>query len=318
MMDSTVLTDILSAIVNSASQGFEGIKNNAEGLFQKLLLIEIVLLGIGVALNRIDIQREIVAKVLAIGFVQFLLFRYVWLVDGLRDGFVSAGLSAAGGNLSVSEFLDPSAIMRVGFDNIFMFIEGRFDQGTWTFLTTPSLIWLLYGMTLLIMFFAFAAIGLQVFLTVSEFYLVSSLAIILVPFMVVQRTSFLGLRAINGVIGICIKLMVIAFIASLSAPVLEVLNFSSTEPTIKEAMSLTVGALAIALLMWRAPIIAMSLISGAGGLEVGSAVLQPLISGGNLGSGASHLAQRAANLGGSAVSGASKAVSSGVNYVRGK
>ena len=318
MMDSTVLTDILSAIVNGASQGFEGIKNNAEGLFQKLLLIEIVLLGIGVALNRIDIQREIVAKVLAIGFVQFLLFRYIWLVDGLRDGFVSAGLSAAGGNLSVSEFLDPSAIMRVGFDNIFTFIEGRFDQNTWTFLTTPGLVWALYVVTLLIMFCAFTAIGLQVFLTVCEFYLVSSLAIILVPFMVVQRTSFLGLRAINGVIGICIKLMMIAFIASLSAPVLEILNFSSTEPTIKEAMSLTVGVLAIALLMWRAPMIAMSLISGAGGLEVGSAVLAPLMSGGTMASGAAHIAQQAANVGGKAVSGALNAVSAGVNHVRGK
>lgn len=318
MMDSAVLTDILSAIVNGASQGFDGIKDNAEGLFQKLLILEVVLFGIGVALNRIDIQREIVAKVLAIGFVQFLLFRYVWLVDGLRDGFVSAGLSAAGDKLTVSEFLDPSAVMRIGFENIFTFIEGRFDQEIWTFLTTPSLIWLLYGVTLLIMFFAFAAIGIQVFLTVAEFYLVSSLAIILVPFIVVQRTSFLGLRAVNGLIGICIKLMVIAFITSLSVPVLEILNFSSSEPTIKEAMSITVGALAIALLMWRAPMIAMTLISGAGGLEVGSAVLQPMLSGANLGSGAVSIAQRAGSIGLNVVNGVTKAVSSGVNHVRGK
>lgn len=314
-MDSTVLTDILSAIVNGASEGFDGIKHNAEGLFQKLLLLEVVLLGIGVALNRIDIQREIVAKVLAIGFVQFLLFRYVWLVDGLRDGFVSAGLSAAGGNLTVSEFLDPSAIMRIGFENIFSFIEGRFDEGTWTFLTTPSLIWLLYGATLLIMFFAFASIGLQVFLTVAEFYLVSSLAIILIPFMLVQRTSFLGLRAINGLIGICIKLMVVAFIASLSAPVLEILSFSSNEPTIRDAMSITVGAVAIALLMRSAPIIAMSLISGAGGLDVSSTVLQPTLSSANMAGGVAH---QAASLGGNVTKGVLNAVSAGVNYVRGK
>lgn len=318
MMDSTILTDILAAIVNGASQGFGEIKGNAEGLFEKLVILEVVLFGIGVALNRIDVQRELVAKVLAIGFVQFLLFRYVWLVDGLRDGFVSAGLSAAGDNLSVSEFLDPSATMRIGFENIFTFIEERFDEGTWTFLTSPGLIWLLYGTTLLIMFFAFAAIGLQIFLTVAEFYLVSTLAIILIPFMVVQRTSFLGLRAINGLIGICIKLMMLAFIASLAMPVLEILNFSSSEPSIKEAMSLTVGALAIALLMWRAPIIAMTLISGAGGLDVNNTILEPIFSGGNMATGAGHMAQRAASFGGRAISGVAKAVSQGVNHVRGK
>lgn len=317
-MDSTILTDILGAIVNGASQGFGEIKNNAEGLFYKLLIIEVVLFGIGIALNRVDMQRELVAKILAIGFVQFVLFRYVWLVDGLRDGFVSAGLTAAGSHLSVPDFLDPSAFMRQGFESIFSVIEGRFDQDTWTFLTSPGLVWLLYGVILLIMFFAFVAIGLQIFLSVAEFYLVSSLAIILIPFLVLQRTSFLGLRALNGLIAICIKLMVIAFIASLSAPVMELLTFTNSEPTIKDAMSLTVGALAIALLMWRAPAIAMSLISGAGGLDVNSTILEPAFRGANLASGAGHLAGRAASTGANAVTSVAKAVSEGVGNVRGK
>lgn len=317
-MDSTILTDILGAIVNGASQGFAGIKSNAEGLFNKLLIIEVVLFGIGVALNRIDVQRELVAKVLAIGFVQFLLFRYVWLVDGLRDGFVNAGLTAAGSNLSLPEFLDPSAFMRQGFESIFSVIEGRFEQDTWTFLTSPGLVWLLYGVVLLIMFFAFAAIGLQIFLSVAEFYLVSSLAIILIPFLVLQRTSFLGLRAINGLIAICIKLMVIAFVASISAPVLEILNFANSEPTIKESMSLTVGALAIALLMWRAPAIAMSLISGGGGLDVNSTILEPAFRGANLMAGAGSFMGRAASAGGTAVKSVAKAASQGVSHVRGK
>jgi type IV secretion system protein TrbL len=316
-MDSTILTDILGAIVNGASQGFAELKSNAEGLFYKLLIIEVVMFGIGVALNRIDVQRELVAKVLAISFVQFLLFRYVWLVDGLRDGFVEAGLTAAGSNLSIADFLDPSAFMRMGFESIFSVIETRFEGDTWTFLTSPGLVWLLYGIVLVIMFFAFAFIGLQIFLTVAEFYLISSLAIILIPFMVLQRTSFLGLRAMNSLISICIKLMVIAFVASLSAPVLEILNFTNSEPTIKESMSLTVGALAIALLMWRAPAIAMSLISGAGGLEVNGTILEPIFRSANVATGAGHLVSRAAGAGGTAVSNVAKAVSQVAGNVRG-
>src|SRR5271156_4185276 len=119
MLDSTVLTDILGAFVNGSSEGFPLIKDYAESLFAKLIIIEIVLFGIGVALNRIDFKAEIVAKVMAIGFVQFLLFRYVWLVDGLRDGFVDAGLAAGGGHLSTAGFLDPSAYMSSGFEKVF-------------------------------------------------------------------------------------------------------------------------------------------------------------------------------------------------------
>ena len=53
MLDSSVLTDILGAFVNGSSQGFPHIKEHAESLFAKLVIIEIVLFGIGVALNRI-------------------------------------------------------------------------------------------------------------------------------------------------------------------------------------------------------------------------------------------------------------------------
>jgi type IV secretion system protein TrbL len=319
-MDSTILTDILSALVNATSDGFNGVRENAEDLFYQLLVIELVLFGIGIALNRVDVQRELVAKILAIGFVQFLLFRYVWLVDSLRDGFVGVGLYAAGSNISISEseFLDPSAFIDTGFAKVFEVIESRFnEQGVWNFLTTPSLIWLLHGVALLIMFFAFAAVGLQIFLSVAEFYLISTLAIILIPFLVLQRTTFLGLRAVNGLVAICMKLMVIAFVASLSAPVIELLSFTSSEPTIKESMSLAVGALAIALLMWRAPAIAMSLISGTGGLDAGATIISPVLRGTNLVSGTGHILSGVAKTGGNVVGSVSKAASTGGGNVKG-
>lgn len=281
MLDSTVLTDILSAFVNGSSEGFPLIKDYAESLFAKLIIIEIVLFGIGVALNRIDFKAEIVAKVMAIGFVQFLLFRYVWLVDGLRDGFVDAGLAAGGGHLNVAEFLDPSAYMSSGFEKVFSVLEGRFEEGTWHFLSTFSMVGLFSLIILLVMFFAFVAMGFQIFFAVIEFYIVTSLAIILIPFSIVKSTSFLGFRAINGIISNCIKLMVLAFVASLASPVLQELSFSTADPTLRESVSLAVGSLAIALLMWRAPAIAMAFIAGSSGLDFNSSALQPTLSAAN-------------------------------------
>lgn len=52
-----------------------------------------------------------------------------------------------------------------------------------------------------------------------------------------------------------------------TAPVLSELTFSTMEPTLRESLSLAVGALAVALLMWRAPTIATSFIAGTSGLD---------------------------------------------------
>ncbi len=297
MSDSTMLTDILGAFVNGSSEGFLVIKGYAESVFIKLLIIEVVLFGIGIALGRIDFKAEIVAKVLAIGFVQFLLFRYVWLVDGLRDGFVQAGLAAGGGHLSPAEFLDPSAYISSGLDKVYSVLESRFSDNGWQFLSMLNMMGHMNLIILLIMFFAFVAMGFQIFLAVLEFYIVTSLAIIMIPFLVLQKTSFLGSRALNGILSNCIKLMVLSFIASLAAPVLQELNFASAEPTIRESINLTVGALAIALIMWRAPTIAMSFISGSSGLDFNTAIVQPLTT---AASGAAGVASTAANIGRSA------------------
>lgn len=276
MQDSNILTDVLGAFVNGSSEGFSVIKSYAESLFTKLLIIELVLFGIGVALHKIDFKAEIVAKVLAIGFVQFLLFRYVWLVDALREGFVQAGLAAGGDNLNASEFLDPSAYITSGFDKVYSVLESRFADDSWQFLSMLNMMGHMNLIVLLIMFFAFAAMGFQIFLAVLEFYIVTSLAIIMIPFLLIEKTSFLGSRALNGILSNCIKLMVLAFIASLAAPVLQELNFASAEPTLKESVNLTVGALAVALIMWRAPSIAMSFIAGSSGLDFNTAVMQPM------------------------------------------
>lgn len=314
MLDSTVLTDILSAFVSGASEGFPIIKDHAESLFAKLLIIEIVLFGIGVALHRIDFKSEVVFKVLAIGFAQFLLFRYVWLVDGLRDGFVEVGLAAGGGHLSTAGFLDPSAYISSGFDKVFSVLEGRFEEGTWHLLSTFSMVGFFNLIVLLVMFFAFVAMGFQIFFGVIEFYIVTSLAIILIPFLLLKSTNFLGFRAINGIVSNCIKLMVLAFIASLAAPVLEELAFSTPDPTLRESVSLAVGALAVALVMWRAPAIAMAFIAGSSGLDFNSSALQPVLSAANV-SGISRLTGSAMKASSSAFNSVAQAARQGANRV---
>ena len=59
-------------------------------------------------------------------------------------------------------------------------------------------------------------IGIQIFITYLEFYVIATLALILLPFGVNRRTAFLGEKAIGAVLSFGIKLMVLAFIAAVA------------------------------------------------------------------------------------------------------
>src|SRR5580704_6553560 len=129
MPDSSILTDILGSYVNGAAEGFSVLKEYAYSLFNKLLIIEIVLFGIALTLDKIDLTSGIIYKALTIGFIQFLLFQYAWLIDGIRDGFVQAGLAASGNKMSVPQFLDASSYMSFGWHQITKIVSNKVNFG---------------------------------------------------------------------------------------------------------------------------------------------------------------------------------------------
>lgn len=109
--------------------------------------------------------------------------------------------------------------------------------------------------------------------------------------------------------------MVLAFIASLASPVIHELTFTTGDPTLRESVSLAVGALAIALIMWRAPAIAMAFIAGSTSLDFNSSALQPALSAGNGAMGISRVVSGAARASGSALNTVAQAARQGANRV---
>ncbi|MCA9508064.1 MAG: type IV secretion system protein [Myxococcales bacterium] len=323
-MDSSIITDILESYINGASRGFLVLEDYAQGLFHKLLIIEFVLLGLGMAMQRIDFNTQIISKVLAIGFVQFVLFRYVWLVDLLINSCISVGLSPTG-NLSVSQFLDVSAFITLGFDKFWSLLGTEHSFTLTTILSFPvaKLLYLIAGIVMLIAFFT---MGLQIFLSLIEFYIISSITIIFVPFLLIKQTSFLAIRSLNSLLAICFKLMVLAFISGLSYPVLEVLTPTGDMPSLKEALTLALGSVAVSLVMKGAPSIAIATLNGSSGLNTSSGIMQPIMRGVDVGVTMAKTAKGEAGrltsavtspLVGSAAGAVMKAVSRGASYVKG-
>jgi len=123
---------------------------------------------------------------------------------------------------------------------------------------------------------SYILIAWQIFYAVLEFYLITALVGIFLPFGFLEQTKFLAEKAIGAVIASGIKLMVLAFIMAVIEPVLSTLTFSGNL-TLTEIWSalLTVGAMAF--LTWNAPGVAAGLMAGSPSLTAGTAVQNAVV-----------------------------------------
>ena len=106
-----------------------------------------------------------------------------------------------------------------------------------------------------------------------EFYVVSALAIILLPFGANSHTKFLYDKVVTSLVGSAMKLMFMAFIMSVSVPLIFARKFELAQylienpniPLSPEQTAESLGvSMALAFLCWQAPTMAAGLMSGMG------------------------------------------------------
>lgn len=286
LKDSAILTDILGSFVHAFSLRFSTIHGYANGLLRLLILIELVLFGIYLAIEGGDAVSSLFKKVLVIGAFQFLVSNYVTLVDALRDSFVGIGLAGqmGSGTLSLSQFLDPSALISHGLTVVYPIWERHSASYGLGAVLWGDVLGILSIVSTVLILLAFIWMGMQIFLISVEFYIVTTLAVIMIPFGLFKPTAFLADRAFGSIFAVCIKLMVLAFVASAALPIVQGLAFTSDNPNFNETLTMLIGIGAVALIMAKAPMIASGMMSGSAGLEVSNGIVQPLMAA--MGSGA--------------------------------
>jgi type IV secretion system protein TrbL len=137
---------------------------------------------------------------------------------------------------------------------------------------------IIFGVSYLLIMAAFLTMAIQAFLAVLEYYLITAVAGVLVPWALLPQTKFLAEKAIGAVVSAGIKLMVLAFIIAVTNPVLASIHFSGPEIKLNELWSVLLTTGAIAFLSWHAPSLAAGLLAGSPSLAAG-AVAQNLASG---------------------------------------
>ena len=269
MLDSHILTNLLRDFANIFSAGVGNIMGDAKWLLGTLMVIDLVL-AIIMNLDDGDHLKTLFKKILKYGFFIWIVFDYRRLVKILLDSFTLIGLKAGGGGLSASLLTDPSAISEYGLfvsAPIFKYINAL--GGIDTLMNLPNI--MITGITGLLIIACYFIIGIMFFLTYLEFYIIATVALILIPFGVNNYTSFLGEKAIGAVISFGIKLMVLSFIASAAIPLVKVWALPDP-PLLNDCFHLLLGSLAIAMLAWHVPGLAAGLLAGSPSLHGGSAV----------------------------------------------
>lgn len=265
--DVGILTELLNSFSVAFTNGLGFIHGDARWLLGALMIIDL-LLAVLLNLSDGDHMKTLITKILKYGFFIWLVMDYRNLAQVVLDSFKMIGLKAGGGAITSILFNDPSNIASHGIwvtEPIFEFINNM--SGIDVMINLPKIA--IAGLSGLIIMLCFFVIGIQIFITYLEFYIVAVLALILLPFGVNKHTAFLGEKAIGAVLSFGIKLMVLAFIASVAIPLVKTWSLP-VDPTNKQIFCLMLGSLAITFLAWHAPGVASGLLSGHPSLSGGS------------------------------------------------
>jgi type IV secretion system protein TrbL len=265
--DIGILTNLLNAFVGVFSAGSGNLLPAASRLFFLIAGIELTLAGIWWALKGENILVGLLQKMLLIGMFAFFVLNWGSFLTVVLNGFVWTGFVAGGQApaAGIALMKNPSAII----SQAMIVTQPIATQiGSLSWYAIGSLF--MYGWAYIFTILAFFILAIQVFVTYLEFHLVAALSLILVPFGVFRHTAFVAERALGAVVSFGVKLMVLSFIVAATNPVLNAIVVPAN-PTITQAYSVLLAALALAFLAWQAPAIAAGMISGGPSLTAGSA-----------------------------------------------
>jgi type IV secretion system protein TrbL len=272
-MEFNTLTTTLTNFVGVFQGGYSRLQPIVNGLLAALAGIDIVLIGFWWALGGGERLTDVIKKVLFLGFWLWFTTSFQSNAKTFVESLINAGLTAGGQAGGYNLLLDPSRIAGYGLTATEQLSKALDDISI-----TDLGDMFIFGVSYLLIMAAFLVMAIQAFVAVLEYYLITAVAGVLVPWALLPQTKFLAEKAIGAVVSAGIKLMVLAFIIAVTNPVLASIHFSGPEIKLNELWSVLLTTSAIAFLAWHAPSLAAGLLAGSPSLSAG-AVAQNLTSG---------------------------------------
>lgn len=292
------LNQLLDTFRNASVTGMVNLKPAALGLVAVLGILDITAMW-GLYFGEMRV-REIMGKVIKIGFFVILILNWGPITTAVEDSFVKVGQIASAHQTATK----PSSIMVEGTkkmyrlwnnaiydipmsdtakssDNIPYYdsngnlnkdatkmveADKKANAPTNPFSGLGESIAAIPGRIIkiilaLAIFIAFAFIALNVLLCFIEFYLTTALSIILLPFGVNSHTSFISQKALGAVVNFGVKLMIMIFLLGLMSTMISKMD-AITNDDYGKLFEAVLQACMYAFLIWKLPSLISGMLSG--------------------------------------------------------
>jgi type IV secretion system protein TrbL len=301
-----ILTILLNNFGSAFISGLKNIQNLTYGTLSILLSIDFIL-AILLNLENGDHLQTIIKKMLKYGLFFYFIENWGPIINYIIDGFSQAGATAGSGSKSIIS--DPSAILNVGFNlasPIPTYMNTIYQMG-WTAVLVNFFNLAMFFLCWILIIIAFGLMGIQAFITYLEFYLVSTLSLIFIPWGVNKHTSFLAEKAFGSIVSFGVKFMVLTFILCVAKPLINTWTMTvDVNTTWDQMLFIVIGCWTVAFLCWQAPGLASGLMSGSPTLTAGTVAGSAAATGSAIAGGAS-----AAKAAGGALAGAAGSAAKG-------
>ena len=199
---------------------------------------------------------EVIGKIIKYGFLMVVISMFNDLCEQISQSFQYAGFVAAGQDPSTFRVIGPSGIFDMGLDSCGELFKALKGLSWYQFANI-----LFYLLCILLCLAAFFLMSIQVLFTKIEFYVFSTLALLLVPFGAFRFTQSFFQRAISGLFSFGTKLMVMSFMIGLTQTFIRDISLSASD-TFSVLIGRCFSVLTIGILVWKLPELAANVMSG--------------------------------------------------------
>ena len=269
-----VIDTFLNTFTTYIDSGFGLIKGDVTYLSSTLIVIDITLAGLFWAWGADeDVIQRLVKKTLYIGFFAFIITNFNNLSAIVFNSFAGLGLKAGGSSISTADFLRPGRLAQVGLDAGQPLLDAANQMVGPVAIFTNAIQIAVLMVSWILVLIAFFILAVQLFVTLIEFKLTTLAGFILIPFALFNKTAFLAEKVLGNIVASGIKVMVLAVIVGIGTGLFSQFTqtYAGGQPTIEQALSVVLAALAMLGLGIFGPGIATGLVSGAPQLGAGAA-----------------------------------------------
>jgi P-type conjugative transfer protein TrbL len=255
-----IFSSIQGTYVDKLTIAFSGIDHIAIKLFYILAAFEIAFFGIIWALRQQEMLGTFLLKIVKLGFIFFIISHYRDLLSILVGGFAQISVGATSPKIATILF-NPDKIWAFGFDSSISLLQLAVQYGSTN--VGITMIYLVLGFGLL---FMFALIAAQVLILVISFYILSLLALLLLPFGTLTFTQNLSYRSLQGVIQAGARIFAFVLVLGIGIGILTGLHATafSQSTTIDQPLGLFFATFIITMLCFIMPIYAGRVIGSFG------------------------------------------------------